>query len=269
MGSFSFLCTKTGKPALSTGTAGSLVTLHLLEDGKIQEIMCGNYNGYGRVFSPRGGSFRWRRPWKEIADLIHNDNPADGIAMTLGCDIPYPRPTKQSDPDPDQGWGSGEDELRDEQFETYAHPYHQNRPWTKSFYALVQLVTKTIAARLYEPLVRSVDDDERWAQIDPGSILIPVRRENMVTYFQLWIPTPTDWKMGPVVSGPMGTECSGRTAPIAYQYDRNGRDKITTLLAKTRETLVAQERDSDYARSLASMFDKAVERWSSEDCRYA
>ena len=51
MGCFSFLCQKCNKGILSTSFHGEQCKLYLLKDGKVIEMMEGEYDSYGRVFT--------------------------------------------------------------------------------------------------------------------------------------------------------------------------------------------------------------------------
>lgn len=142
MGCFSFLCKKSGKPALSTSFDGSPVRMYLLKDGKVIEEMYGNYDSYGRVFKPKEervdtetDSFEWSMEWGKVVDLIYNSNEGDGIAIIL--DEFYVEgeepPTTQSPDDPNQGWGDPDDEegenyfadSSDDKFPYVEKPYHK------------------------------------------------------------------------------------------------------------------------------------------------
>lgn len=107
MGCFSFICKKSGKPALSTSFDGSPCHMFLLKNGKVIEEMFGNYDSYGRVFNNVGESFKWSTPWKGVCKLMFSKDKSNGIALVL-TDTPITGtiPSTRSKDDPDQGWGS-------------------------------------------------------------------------------------------------------------------------------------------------------------------
>lgn len=139
MGCFSFLCKKSGKPALSTSFSGSPCYLFLLKDGKVIETMYGNYDSYGRVFKGKGeDSFEWQMDWHDVCALMFDydsryggrpRNNGNGIAMILAEHFDGELPTTASEGDPNQGWG-GEDEenlmgdCSSDKFAWVEHPYH-------------------------------------------------------------------------------------------------------------------------------------------------
>lgn len=123
MGCFSFLCKKSGKPALSTSFNGSPCYLFLLKNGKVIEEMYGNYDSYGRVFKTGlDDSFEWAMSWDDVCDLMFSGDPANGIALILENNYDGVKPTTQSEDDPNQGW-SDEDE-------NYLTDY-SNGPWKR------------------------------------------------------------------------------------------------------------------------------------------
>ena len=108
MGCFSFRCKNSGKAVASDSFSGDAVRMYLLKDGKVIEEMGGFYDSYGRVFSDNEckDSFKWKMDWYDVCDLIHNDNPKDGIAVVLECYFDENKiPTTQSESDRKQGWG--------------------------------------------------------------------------------------------------------------------------------------------------------------------
>jgi hypothetical protein len=115
MGCFSFLCKNSGKPALSTSADGDIVHLFLLKDGEVVEMMYGNYDSYGRVFK-RGkmDSFNWKMGWSDVCELMHNEDPRNGIAMVLDRHYTGRVPTTRSEDDPNQGWGENYEILDQE-----------------------------------------------------------------------------------------------------------------------------------------------------------
>lgn len=113
MGCFSFLCKKSGHAATSTSFDGDPVTLYLLKDGKVIEMMHGNYNSYGCVFDGKGESFQWSIGWGAVCDLMFSGNDGDGIALVLDKYDDGIVPTTQSEDDPNQGWGEGLDLIGD------------------------------------------------------------------------------------------------------------------------------------------------------------
>lgn len=145
MGCFSFMCKKSGKPALSTSFDGSPVRLFLLKDGKVIEEMYGNYDSYGRVFKPKEEreqgeqSFEWRMGWGDVCDLMLHPDQSNGIALILDKNfVEGEIPTTRSADDPNQGWGGGEDDYdedeeaefllgdcSDDKFPYVENPYHK------------------------------------------------------------------------------------------------------------------------------------------------
>lgn len=122
MGCFSFLCKKSGKPALSTSFDGSPCHLFLLVDGEVVEEMSGNYDSYGRVFrtSEMKESFEWEMDWSDVCSLMFDSNPNSGIAMILDEYWDGVYPTTQSESDPEQGWGEPEEPHKPVQL-----PFHR------------------------------------------------------------------------------------------------------------------------------------------------
>jgi hypothetical protein len=130
MGCFSFLCKKSGEPALSSSYHGSPCYLFLLKEGKVIEEMYGNYDSYGRVFTDGlEGSFYWNMEWRDVCQLIFSKDTSNGIAMVLECNYNGVFPTTRSDDDPNQGWGSDMDGLaeceNEGEHETVLKPYHK------------------------------------------------------------------------------------------------------------------------------------------------
>ena len=129
MGCFSFLCKKTGKPALSTSFEGSPVHLFLLKDGEVIEHMYGNYDSYGRVFTKDGQtssppeSFEWKFDWGSCVDLMFHPDKSNGIAVIHADHWKEgdPYPTERSEDDPNQGWGYD----HSSNFSIVANPYHK------------------------------------------------------------------------------------------------------------------------------------------------
>jgi hypothetical protein len=107
MGCFSFKCKESGEAVASSSFSGDAVRLYLLEGGKVIEEMVGHYDSYGRVFDGKGDSFKWKKDWGEVCDLMFNGNEGDGIAAVLECYFTGEIPTTQSDGDPNQGWERG------------------------------------------------------------------------------------------------------------------------------------------------------------------
>lgn len=143
MGCFSFMCKTCGKAILSNSFSGQRTELFLLKDGEVIQHMSGEYDSYGRVFidgSQREDvqhdlrkSVQWDNPfpeipvdeetmnrmgesyymWHRVCDLMHDDNPFNGIAaIHTKCYNGTP-PTTQSDYDPNQGWGDDSELLGD------------------------------------------------------------------------------------------------------------------------------------------------------------
>lgn len=114
MGCFSFICSECGEPINSNSFSGEHCILFLLNDGKIQEWMQGEYDSYGRVFKESTGkdqkeSQQWETTtWDGVCDLMFDENPDSGIgayhtecwANALDQVMPV-----VADRDPDQGWG--------------------------------------------------------------------------------------------------------------------------------------------------------------------
>lgn len=136
MGCFSYLCKKSGKPALSTSFDGSPCRIFLLLNGKVIEEMHGNYDSYGRVFGKDGKSLKWSLEWSDCVDLHFNDNEGDGFAIILDSEWDGEYPTTISEDDPNQGWGTydedeeGEDGdllgcVSDNMFPKVEEPYHK------------------------------------------------------------------------------------------------------------------------------------------------
>lgn len=107
MGCFSFICKESGLPVASDSFSGDAVRLYLLKNGEVIEEMRGHYDSYGRVFtdSTYEDSFEWKTDWKEVCDLMFNENKGDGITAVLEKYFTGKIPTEQSEGDPDQGWG--------------------------------------------------------------------------------------------------------------------------------------------------------------------
>jgi hypothetical protein len=133
MGCFSFMCKKTGKPALSTSFEGSPVHMFLLKDGEVIEHMYGNYDSYGRVFSDKKElddhsftpytSFEWDVEWGDVCDLMFHPDKGNGIAVIHADHWKEgdPYPTERSDDDPNQGWGY----TKNSNFSIVKNPYHK------------------------------------------------------------------------------------------------------------------------------------------------
>lgn len=129
MGCFSFLCKNSGKPALSTSFSGSPCKLYLLKNGKVLEMMHGNYDSYGRVFT-KGleDSFKWRMEWGDVCDLMFDSDMSNGIAVVLDKYDDGTIPTTRSENDPNQGWGDDGEGMGDcskNGFELVGTPFHK------------------------------------------------------------------------------------------------------------------------------------------------
>jgi hypothetical protein len=106
MGCFSFICKESGLPVASSSFDGDACRLYLLKNGKVIEEMHGHYDSYGRVFKKTNDEyFEWNMDWREVCDLMFNDNEGDGIAVVLEKYFTGKIPTTISEGDPDQGWG--------------------------------------------------------------------------------------------------------------------------------------------------------------------
>ncbi len=106
MGCFSFICKESGLPVASSAFDGDAVRLYLLKDGKVLEEMRGHYDSYGRVFKKTNDEyFEWNMDWREVCDLMFNNNEGDGIAVVLEKYFTGNIPTTISEGDPNQGWG--------------------------------------------------------------------------------------------------------------------------------------------------------------------
>jgi hypothetical protein len=106
MGCFSFICKESGLPVASSSFDGDAVRLYLLKDGKVLEEMRGHYDSYGRVFKKTNDEyFEWNMDWREVCDLMFNNNDGDGIAVVLEKYFTGNIPTTISEGDPNQGWG--------------------------------------------------------------------------------------------------------------------------------------------------------------------
>lgn len=129
MGCFSYLCKRSGEPALSTSCDGDLVYLFLLKDGKVIEEMFGNYDSYGRVFKEgKEDSFKWKTPWLDIVGLHFGKDNSSGIAMVLARYYDGTYPITRSENDPNQGWGYDSELLEDDcgiVFSEAVKPYHK------------------------------------------------------------------------------------------------------------------------------------------------
>jgi len=69
MGCFSWLCKECGKGILSTSFDGEQVKLFLLKDGNVIEMMEGNYDSYGRVFTENGkDSIHWKADYDDMPE---------------------------------------------------------------------------------------------------------------------------------------------------------------------------------------------------------
>ena len=137
MGCFSFLCKVSGKPALSTSFGGSACKLYLLKEGKVVEMMHGNYDSYGRVFKNElrkdvphelYDSFEWKMRWEDVCNLMFDNDESNGIALVLDLYDNGEIPTTRSEDDPNQGWGD-EGELFGDcssiGFGRVENPYHK------------------------------------------------------------------------------------------------------------------------------------------------
>lgn len=131
MGCFSFLCKKSGRPALSTSFSGSPCYLFLLKEGKVIETMYGNYDSYGRVFKGEGqDSFEWEMDWHDVCGLMFNSDDRNGLAMILAEHFDGELPITASEQDPNQGWGSEDDDedlmgdCSADKFAWVDFPYH-------------------------------------------------------------------------------------------------------------------------------------------------
>jgi len=108
MGCFSFLCQVCGKAILSNSFQGEKVRLFLLKDGKIIERMEGEYDSYGKVFTPeQKNSLNWRLDWRDVCDLMFSEDKSNGIAAIHSRCSTTLLPTIRSEDDPNQGWGDG------------------------------------------------------------------------------------------------------------------------------------------------------------------
>ncbi len=106
MGCFSFICKESGLPVASSSFDGDACRLYLLKDGKVLEEMRGHYDSYGRVFKKTNDEyFEWNMDWREVCDLMFNNNEGDGIAVVLEKYFTGNIPTTISEGDPNQGWG--------------------------------------------------------------------------------------------------------------------------------------------------------------------
>jgi len=106
MGCFSFICKESGLPVASSSFDGDACRLYLLKDGKVIEEMHGHYDSYGRVFKKTNDEyFEWNMDWREVCDLMFNNNEGDGIAVVLEKYFTGNIPTTISEGDPNQGWG--------------------------------------------------------------------------------------------------------------------------------------------------------------------
>lgn len=106
MGCFSFLCKECGKPILSDSYRGQEVDLFLLDKGSVQQHMSGQYNSYGGVFTEDlSSSVVWDLPWKDVCELIDNDDESSGIAAVHSACCKNTPPHTASEDDPHQGWG--------------------------------------------------------------------------------------------------------------------------------------------------------------------
>jgi hypothetical protein len=101
MGSFSFKCKESNK-AISDGDA---CRIYLLKDGKVLEEMRGHYDTFGRVEDGSFGSLEWNMPWRDICDLMFDDNDGNGLALVLEKYFKNKIPTTISEDDSSQGWG--------------------------------------------------------------------------------------------------------------------------------------------------------------------
>ena len=118
MGSFSYMCQRSGKPV----NRYDRCYLFLVIGGEIKETMYGNYDGYGRVLSKSRGYkyFNWDKHWDDIVNIHFNDNNNDGIAAILADHYDGIPPTEQSEYDDYQGFGRPTNKLR------IKAPYHTN-----------------------------------------------------------------------------------------------------------------------------------------------
>ena len=122
MGCFSWICQKTDKGVKSSSFSGDAVHLFLLKEGKVIEHMYGNYDSYGAVFKKElrtdvdhelHDSFDWHMPWRDVCDLMFDNNEGNGICAILATHWKEgdPYPTTISDSDPNQGWGDDKEDL--------------------------------------------------------------------------------------------------------------------------------------------------------------
>jgi len=119
MGCFSYLCKECGEAVLSDSATGDPVRLFRLKKGKVVQEMRGQYDSYGRVFTPDfKSSVEWEGDWCEIVDEHFNDDPSTGIAAVHErcCKPTTQTPTTLSDNDPNQGWGTDDDWEYDEDY---------------------------------------------------------------------------------------------------------------------------------------------------------
>jgi hypothetical protein len=136
MGCFSFICQETDRGVESTSWSGEPVYLFLLRQGEVVEMMYGNYDSYGRVFTTERvdgpdsnfKSFEWEMSWSDVCSLMHNHDHTSGIAAVLVSHYTGTFPTVASEDDPNQGWGDEGELLGNTDADRYAwveDPYHK------------------------------------------------------------------------------------------------------------------------------------------------
>jgi hypothetical protein len=106
MGCFSYICKECGKPILSNSFSGQECRLYRLEEGVVQQEMRGEYDSYGRTFTPdMKDSHQWRGSWAEHVDAHFDGGEGTGFAAVHEKCFTGTVPTTKSDDDPNQGWG--------------------------------------------------------------------------------------------------------------------------------------------------------------------
>ncbi len=108
MGCFSYLCSECGDPINSDSTTGENCILFLMIKGVTQEVMAGQYNSYGRVFTGEadGSDQDWETmEWGDIVGLHFNDKKSDSGIAAYHRNCYKGGPPEVSEDDIEQGWG--------------------------------------------------------------------------------------------------------------------------------------------------------------------
>ncbi len=120
MGCFSYKCKKCGKPVNSSSGDGEHCIIFFLENGKVVERMCGQYDSYGRVFKEETDEcYTWKTSeWSDLVDKHCNDDKTSGFAIVHSkCVNRDYKPNTISLDDPCQGWGK----YNSKKQETYSY----------------------------------------------------------------------------------------------------------------------------------------------------